>query len=315
MIWKIYKITGLNGCLYIGKTQQTVRRRWGQHQSDARGKRNWHSRLHNMIRKHGAEFFVVETLTECETAREAEVCERALIAAHGTYSRGGDSLGLNLTIGGEGVAGHRHSPETLARLSAISTQNQSSPEYRKQHSDLAKARGARFPAWAQAKVADMLRGVPKPPEWRAKISATLTGRKLDPEHARRSRELVCAMSADPVRVAARAKKAAATLKGKKKTAAHCAALGRAHAARWAQRRADNPEAFTKCRRGHPLSGDNLLVLVNKDGGSHPRCRACSHAAYKRRREAMSISELASYRERGAARGRAFRAALKKECVL
>lgn len=124
-VWKIYKVTcKANGKSYIGLTVKKVFQRWNEHVKAA--SQGFDILFYRAIRKHGAESFEVKTLCECVELAEARVCERALIAAHGTYFK--TNKGYNLTSGGEGndsnsfkegLLKHVRSPEHKARMSEL----------------------------------------------------------------------------------------------------------------------------------------------------------------------------------------------------
>ena len=61
----IYKITDLtNNMIYIGETTQTIQTRWNSHLYKARHNKN-NSYLHNAIRAHGENNFIVEEVEQC----------------------------------------------------------------------------------------------------------------------------------------------------------------------------------------------------------------------------------------------------------
>lgn len=65
------------------------------------------------IAKHGTESFKIEPLEECSDRTTLLERERQLIAELGTFM----PCGYNATLGGEGVAGMRHSEETRRKMS------------------------------------------------------------------------------------------------------------------------------------------------------------------------------------------------------
>lgn len=96
-------------------------------------------------------------LATVPTVHEAKIAERIAIAVY--------RPALNLTAGGDGVVGYKMPPEKVAQIAAKLRGRKASTE------TLAKLR-----ANASARI-----GVPRPPEVRVKIRATLTGRKRPPE--------------------------------------------------------------------------------------------------------------------------------------
>lgn len=110
----IYKITNtINGNFYVGKTTQPIDKRWTQHRSEARtGSQAY---LHRAIRKYGESNFVIEvvhSITNPTTNVLNEWEVRMISELNPRY---------NMTIGGEGAAGHIPSTETRDKLSAVWT--------------------------------------------------------------------------------------------------------------------------------------------------------------------------------------------------
>ena len=93
----IYKITNdINGKVYIGKTAQSVHKRFTQHCSD-RMKRNMEKRpLYDAMNKYGVEHFSVETIEECNIS-DASDREKYWINYYNSYHNG-----HNATTGGDG---------------------------------------------------------------------------------------------------------------------------------------------------------------------------------------------------------------------
>lgn len=118
----IYLATNsINGKYYVGKTVMDIAKRWSVHCSVAR--KDSRSTLHNAIRKYGSECFTVEVLTTATSTEQLDQLERLWIIALRSYDR---TIGYNMTMGGEGITGHKHSPETRARISKSHTgKNQS----------------------------------------------------------------------------------------------------------------------------------------------------------------------------------------------
>lgn len=129
--WKIYKITGPNGS-YVGLTIGSIKRRWQAHIRGA--EKGVSLLLHRAIRKYGADVFTVSLLTECFSLKEAQVCERALIALHRTFCKCG---GYNLSLGGEARFGCEPTRKQLESLAswARSLQNR---ERMRTHAQLRK---------------------------------------------------------------------------------------------------------------------------------------------------------------------------------
>jgi group I intron endonuclease len=111
----IYLITNnVNGKVYVGKTNQSLKRRWSNHKSVANQGHGTY--LHNAIRKYGADnFSVTEVLVALPTAAQEDLSgwEREIISAMGTTNH---DLGYNLTEGGEGSLGFVMSEETKLKM-------------------------------------------------------------------------------------------------------------------------------------------------------------------------------------------------------
>ena len=70
----IYKITNLiNGKIYIGKTLDTIEKRWKDHKKDSIRPRCEKRPLYSAMNKYGIENFAIEEVEECS---EKELSER-----------------------------------------------------------------------------------------------------------------------------------------------------------------------------------------------------------------------------------------------
>jgi hypothetical protein len=165
--------------------------------------------------------------------------ERSRIA----FWRGQGVVLANLSIGGEGASGYKHTPDAIARTVAFHTGRKRSPETRARIS--AKAKGRKVSAERIEKMAIANRGKKRvfSAEHLAKISAASKGRKM-PTHVmealrtananrsgwKHTPEAIAKMSAarkgkksGPLSDAHRAAISAGNI-GKPKSAAHCAAI-------------------------------------------------------------------------------------------
>ena len=69
----IYKITNkINGKIYVGETNRTLKARWEQHLRRANQK-NTTEYLYNAMRKYGIENFYIEEITQCKPEERFEV--------------------------------------------------------------------------------------------------------------------------------------------------------------------------------------------------------------------------------------------------
>lgn len=100
----------INGKRYIGLTRLTLSKRRQTHFLNARRDHGHHNQaLYAAIRKYSESAFVFSVLAECESYKAACVEERRLIQKLRPE--------YNLTMGGEGVLGHRHDNKTRAKMS------------------------------------------------------------------------------------------------------------------------------------------------------------------------------------------------------
>lgn len=96
----IYKITNkINGKCYVGKTLQTVQKRWLEHQYEANQSRSKDRPLYRAINKYGIENFEIETIEEIQNLLEVDINEREKywIEYYGSFKNG-----YNATYGGDG---------------------------------------------------------------------------------------------------------------------------------------------------------------------------------------------------------------------
>ena len=98
----------INGKLYVGQTVQPLKVRFNEH---ARKKDN--TLIHNAICKYGRENCYCGVIKTFSSKEELDYLEKYYIVALHTKK----PYGYNLTDGGEGFIGYRHSPETLAKIS------------------------------------------------------------------------------------------------------------------------------------------------------------------------------------------------------
>lgn len=134
----------ITGGLYIGVTRLPLEKRRYTHFINAKRNdaRHGPSKFYAAIRKYGRDVFEFSVVAECASYREALDVERNCIAKY--------EPSYNLTAGGEGVLGHRHSAASKRKMS--------------------KAKKGKSP-WPAGEY---------PTEVRGKISAALKGRKYKP---------------------------------------------------------------------------------------------------------------------------------------
>ena len=161
--------TGAEGLFYVGKGK-------GARYKDF-SHRNPHHK--NIVAKHGASNILTGRM-ECSDEATAMQLEQGLIKC---LRRSGISL-ANVTAGGEGLTGHRHSDETKAKMRAARLGKPRSAETKQKlrEANLGKPgtfAGKTHTSAAKAKIAEARRGKPNPfthvmrtPEAIAKMSAT-----------------------------------------------------------------------------------------------------------------------------------------------
>ena len=115
-MYSVYKIiNNITNKLYFGYTSTTVDLRWKKH---CASKRNFY--ISNCINKYGSENFTVKRLYEFGTAAEAKTTEIYLIARHQTnMCRYPEGDGMNMTDGGEGSHGFRHSLTSIEKMKNV----------------------------------------------------------------------------------------------------------------------------------------------------------------------------------------------------
>jgi group I intron endonuclease len=90
---------------YVGITND-LERRWRRHKGANEGQF-----LHRAIKKHGVEAFVFTHFADAFDVDSAKAIERMLIAEHNTMA----PHGYNLTEGGEGTFGYKHTEKSKAQ--------------------------------------------------------------------------------------------------------------------------------------------------------------------------------------------------------
>lgn len=105
----VYMATNtVNGKRYIGITRLTLERRRQSHKGYANAGST--SYFHRALRKYSIEAFVFETIRQCPSYKAACAEEQRLISEHVPE--------YNMSAGGDGPIGYRHSPESRAKMSA-----------------------------------------------------------------------------------------------------------------------------------------------------------------------------------------------------
>lgn len=93
----IYLITNkINNKKYVGKTTQSIEKRWQEHISDSKREKCEIRPLYRAIRKYGIENFTIKEIEKCNTDNLSEK-EKYWIRYYNTYEDG-----YNATLGGDG---------------------------------------------------------------------------------------------------------------------------------------------------------------------------------------------------------------------
>lgn len=113
----------LNGKCYIGKTTKTLNRRKAQHLYDAKHRNSY---FNNAIQKYGIKSFVWEVIDVCKEEPMLNKLEKFYIFIFNSFENG-----YNLTKGGEGISGWKHSSDTIQEIVRKNTNKKHSLEVRK----------------------------------------------------------------------------------------------------------------------------------------------------------------------------------------
>jgi len=110
----VYKYTNeINGKVYVGITTRTVEIRHKEHLK----KINDNYVFHRALKKYGANNFKLEVLRECKDLDELKVVEMFYIKELSSFINAENSNGYNMTFGGEGTVGFKHSVKTRLNFS------------------------------------------------------------------------------------------------------------------------------------------------------------------------------------------------------
>lgn len=169
----VYQITGPTG-KYIGQTKDLPKRLLDH---SYRMRKGASTRLHRAMRKYGADCFFTDVLLSSTTHENVLLAEQAIIEQ---LKASGQPL-YNLTDGGEGACGHRHSEESRLKMSLAASK---------------KNRRVVDPKTAQ-KLSACFKGKPLSAETRAKMSIAARARCADPEVRKRMSEAAKARCATP----------------------------------------------------------------------------------------------------------------------
>lgn len=195
----LYLVTGPTGRQYVGITTKSVDARWTQHSIDAK-RGQWKSALHEAIRKYGRDAFTVEKLAVFDSWEAACAAEVAEIRIRGTFGDGG----YNLTRGGDGKLGCKHTDEFKSHIGSVHTGRQVSDVTRERLRRAHQRRTAEQRAELAEKMAAA--NARRTPEERSRISEAISASKRG---KKRPPEIVAKAIAAKMARAAERKKAAA----------------------------------------------------------------------------------------------------------
>lgn len=160
----IYLIRNLvNGKVYVGQTDRTLRKRWTNHCSDAKNVPS--TFLHRAINKYKRESFSIELLETVDIGLldEAEI---KWIAHYESFTD--RTKGYNLTAGGGGIRGMKHTDEAKAKISAAHSGDKHY-FFGKTHLEETKKL-----------ISEASKGIPKSDEAKANMSAAQKGKPKPP---------------------------------------------------------------------------------------------------------------------------------------
>lgn len=171
-IYTVYQIKNLvNSKVYIGiTTKKNPIDRWNRHLYYHTRRK---SKLYSAMRKHGPEnfeFFILEQTNDIKHLKELEA---KYIQEYNSYCFQEVSCGYNMTLGGDGTFGRKHTEEAKMKMSKTKS------ETPKTHSDEFKEN-----------LSKLFRGKPKSEEHRRKLSEAAKRRYLNPEERAKMSELM-----------------------------------------------------------------------------------------------------------------------------
>jgi group I intron endonuclease len=109
----VYKVINkINNKVYIGQTSKTLENRIKSHIKEANNNSNL--LLHKAIRKYGIDNFSWEIIKHCSTVQELNDTEIATIKLYKSIENG-----YNITKGGVGILGYKHTDKTKSKISKL----------------------------------------------------------------------------------------------------------------------------------------------------------------------------------------------------
>ena len=152
-MYEVYLITNnINGKFYVGVTCRGHQERFKEHILDAMNGSS--TALHQAIRKYGPSQFSICVLESDVPDNLVDEREMYYIKQYNTFS---SNSGYNMTEGGGGMVGYKHTDEAKAKISA-------------------KLLGHKFPESRNQKIKQAMTGREYKPEWSAALSAARVGK-------------------------------------------------------------------------------------------------------------------------------------------
>ncbi len=271
-----------NGKLYIGKTMGTLAERKRHHRTSAKCGRT--TRFCAAIRKYGIDGFSWEPVfVSCDnTILSVVECFYILMLMT-------NEVGYNLTIGGEGATGMKHTSESREKMRAYRLGRKRSAEERAAVS--AGMRGRPVSKETRCKIAESNRGQRRSCETRKNISHAQS--KRPPMSIATKAKVVTALIGRKVSQGTRDKIATA-LKGRKRPLEFCEHMSRIQKGKKRKpRSAETKAKLSAIFKGRPISEEQkqLLSKLNTGKKQSPETRARRAASMRAtwaRRKAASL---------------------------
>lgn len=277
----VYLVTGPTGKRYVGITSKTIDARWKQHVSDAARHRS-NSVLHAAIRKYGQEAFSLEQIGSCDTWEAACEMEKAEIASRGTFSPDG----YNLTLGGDGLLGVKHSEEFKAFISEVHKGRVVSDLTRER---LRAAHEAR-PEHEKAELAEKIASAnsKRTPEERDRIAEAIAASKRGKKRPSEVMEKVAQANRGKRRSDEAIAKTAAANRGRKRSSELRAKMSAIAKARSAESMAN----FIGCRKGQPVSGETRAKMAEAAQARREKTAETVREVWRQRKAAAQAGGVA-----------------------
>lgn len=174
----------INGKRYVGKTIHPLWKRWSGHKGSA--KKGSMLPIHCALRKYGVENFEVLALYTPEPG--SAITEEQLLEVEISYIKlmrsNQREFGYNITLGGGGISGYKHTDKAKLAISKAGIGRVHSEESRRKIS--ASQKGKLVSEETRQKLAEAATN--PSPETRIKMSRAATGKKLSEETRRKMSE-------------------------------------------------------------------------------------------------------------------------------